>query len=170
VCESLPSERAKLYLAMLGSCFVSCKNGLLQKATRSFRVARFSSWSPKDQAQSDLQAQLRNAVSAGSRNGGFGFRLNQGDDGQDNKLDTLLTKQWSRRRRKLNVPRAADDSDSSVLLFPGQGAQFVGMGAGLLDVPLVREMYDRASQILDYDLLKVILFLVSFHVITFSLT
>ena len=52
---------------------------------------------------------------------------------------------------------ARDDSAMSVLLFPGQGSQFVGMAAGLLDVPNVRDMFDRASQILDYDLLRLCL-------------
>lgn len=57
-------------------------------------------------------------------------------------------------------PELKDDSDMSVLLFPGQGAQFVGMAKQLLDdpdLPNVRDMFDRASQILDYDLLKVCL-------------
>ena len=45
----------------------------------------------------------------------------------------------------------------SVLLFPGQGSQFVGMAAELVDVPNVRDMFDRASQILDYDLLRLCL-------------
>ena len=31
------------------------------------------------------------------------------------------------------------------------------MAAGLLDVPNVRDMFDRASQILDYDLLRLCL-------------
>jgi len=50
-----------------------------------------------------------------------------------------------------------DLSKHSVLLFPGQGAQFVGMGAKLLEIPSVKELYDEASQILDYDLLKLCL-------------
>ena len=50
-----------------------------------------------------------------------------------------------------------DLSDKSVLLFPGQGAQFVGMGAKLLDTPSVRELFSEASQILNYDLLKLCL-------------
>lgn len=55
------------------------------------------------------------------------------------------------------LPNPRDDSKSSVLLFPGQGAQFVGMGEDLLDVPNVKDMYDRASQILGYDLLHLCL-------------
>lgn len=40
-------------------------------------------------------------------------------------------------------------------LFPGQGAQFVGMGRRLAEsVPAVRSLYDRAAEILGYDLAK----------------
>lgn len=40
-------------------------------------------------------------------------------------------------------------------LFPGQGAQTVGMGQRLAEtVPAVRKLYDRAAAVLDYDLAK----------------
>ncbi|XP_012880223.1 PREDICTED: malonyl-CoA-acyl carrier protein transacylase, mitochondrial, partial [Dipodomys ordii] len=42
----------------------------------------------------------------------------------------------------------------SVLLFPGQGSQAVGMGRGLLGYPRVRELYAAASRVLGYDLLE----------------
>lgn len=45
----------------------------------------------------------------------------------------------------------------SVLLFPGQGSQFVGMGKNLLKYPGVEELYQKASAVLGYDLLKVCL-------------
>ena len=61
------------------------------------------------------------------------------------------------KREEKSAEPGVDLSDKSVILFPGQGAQFVGMGARLLDTPSVKELYDQASQILNYDLLKVCL-------------
>ena len=44
---------------------------------------------------------------------------------------------------------------SSAFLFPGQGAQTVGMGAALAaSLPAARALFDRASDILGYDLLE----------------
>jgi len=65
-----------------------------------------------------------------------------------------------RRKKPRSPPKppsltpGTDLSDKSVIMFPGQGAQFVGMGKEVLGVPSVRELYDEASQILGYDLLR----------------
>ena len=57
--------------------------------------------------------------------------------------------------------RASDDdfdgfSSKVAFMFPGQGAQFVGMCADVVkDVPKAKELFDQASEILGYDLLQV---------------
>ncbi len=44
-----------------------------------------------------------------------------------------------------------------MLLFPGQGSQFVGMGKGLLKYGNVKEMFAAAEKVLGYDLLSLCL-------------
>ena len=50
-----------------------------------------------------------------------------------------------------------DPEETSVLLFPGQGSQFVGMGKKLIDIPKVQEIFEHANEILGYDLLDICL-------------
>ncbi|KAF6200842.1 hypothetical protein GE061_005289 [Apolygus lucorum] len=47
-----------------------------------------------------------------------------------------------------------DPKETSVILFPGQGTQYVGMGKDLTRFPAARYLFKEASQILGYDLLK----------------
>lgn len=49
----------------------------------------------------------------------------------------------------------ADYKASSAFLFPGQGAQAVGMGAEAHTVPAAAALYAKANEILGYDLLDV---------------
>src|SRR3972149_6296433 len=50
---------------------------------------------------------------------------------------------------------ADTDSAKIAFLFPGQGAQSVGMAAGVCGaVPAARALFDRAAEILGYDLYK----------------
>jgi len=50
-----------------------------------------------------------------------------------------------------------DPNDTSILLFPGQGVQYVGMCKELLKYPLVNDLFESASSVLGYDLLKICL-------------
>merc|ERR1719327_2144722 len=59
------------------------------------------------------------------------------------------------------VASATDDDfagvkPATVFMFPGQGAQVVGMGAEVAkEVPAAAELYSKASEILGYDLLAI---------------
>ena len=46
---------------------------------------------------------------------------------------------------------------TSIIIFPGQGSQFVGMGKKLLHIPKVERMFQIASDIFKYDLLSLCL-------------
>lgn len=45
----------------------------------------------------------------------------------------------------------------SIILFPGQGSQYVGMAKELLKFPMAKELFELANYILQYDLLKLCL-------------
>ncbi|XP_016966255.1 probable malonyl-CoA-acyl carrier protein transacylase, mitochondrial [Drosophila biarmipes] len=50
-----------------------------------------------------------------------------------------------------------DPKETSVVLFPGQGTQYVGMGKELLRFPGARRIFELANEVLKYDLLKICL-------------
>ncbi|XP_017080875.1 probable malonyl-CoA-acyl carrier protein transacylase, mitochondrial [Drosophila eugracilis] len=52
---------------------------------------------------------------------------------------------------------AIDPKETSVMLFPGQGTQYVGMGKDLLRFPGARRIFELANEVLKYDLLKICL-------------
>ena len=82
------------------------------------------------------------------------------DDDHPDDLGPVTKKKKPRHPKtnsKTSSEPAVDLSDKSILLFPGQGAQFVGMGKRLLETPSVKELYGEASQILNYDLLNLCL-------------
>ncbi|XP_069113380.1 probable malonyl-CoA-acyl carrier protein transacylase, mitochondrial [Argopecten irradians] len=63
------------------------------------------------------------------------------------------------RKSYLTKPErdGTDPSLTSVLMFPGQGNHFVGMGKNLIHIPGAKDVYDRASVVLEYDLLEICL-------------
>ncbi|XP_052316622.1 malonyl-CoA-acyl carrier protein transacylase, mitochondrial isoform X2 [Oncorhynchus keta] len=69
---------------------------------------------------------------------------------KDQLIENEPTEEEQRRPRR-------KPSESSVLLFPGQGSQFVGMGRGLLKYRNVKDMFAVAQKILGYDLLSMCL-------------
>ncbi|KAM8710737.1 hypothetical protein ACLKA7_017373 [Drosophila subpalustris] len=50
-----------------------------------------------------------------------------------------------------------DPKETSIVLFPGQGTQYVGMAKDLLRFPGARRIFELANEVLKYDLLKVCL-------------
>ena len=68
--------------------------------------------------------------------------------------------------RNMVSPRMSATSDTlfkdwkatNTFLFPGQGAQYIGMAGKLVaEVPKAKEMFQQASEVLGYDLLKLCL-------------
>ncbi|KAJ9590877.1 hypothetical protein L9F63_016082 [Diploptera punctata] len=50
-----------------------------------------------------------------------------------------------------------DPRETSIILFPGQGTQFVGMGKDLMRFPIASDLFDAANDLLGYDLKKLCL-------------
>ena len=76
-------------------------------------------------------------------------------DQRDHLADEREYTNWLRDQAKHSYRPKIDPRKTSILLFPGQGSQFVGMGLSLLKYPNVNKMYKIASDILGYDLLDV---------------
>lgn len=61
---------------------------------------------------------------------------------------TIMSK---RERAELDIDRPKiDPRDTSIIIFPGDGVQFVGMAKSLTCVPAARDLFDYASEILKY--------------------
>jgi len=68
------------------------------------------------------------------------------------------SKAFSQRDQTRHAFRPAiNPMDTSIVLFPGQGSEYVGMGGKLLAYPKVEKMYKTANNILGYNLLDMCL-------------
>uniref|UniRef100_F1KZH2 Malonyl-CoA-acyl carrier protein transacylase n=1 Tax=Ascaris suum TaxID=6253 RepID=F1KZH2_ASCSU len=68
----------------------------------------------------------------------------------------MIEKHKKRKLTQLNFDHIPIE-EQIVVLFPGQGAQHVGMGSKSMDCPEASKLYDEASEILGYDLKKLCL-------------
>ena len=83
-------------------------------------------------------------------------------DGNNSKEEIYTTHQILERNKRFQGKRSFRPNDvepetTTVLLFPGQGSQFVGMGRKTLPFDGASGLYERASDILGYDLLSLCL-------------
>lgn len=64
---------------------------------------------------------------------------------------------WRQDQSRKAFRPKVDPRQTSIILFPGQGSQFVGMGKDTLGYGNAQELFEEASELLKYDLLKVCL-------------
>ncbi|XP_022213750.2 probable malonyl-CoA-acyl carrier protein transacylase, mitochondrial [Drosophila obscura] len=74
------------------------------------------------------------------------------DENKRQQLLNELAEPLDQKRRP-----AIDPKETSVMLFPGQGTQYVGMAKDLLRFPGARQIFELANHVLKYDLLKICL-------------
>lgn len=61
---------------------------------------------------------------------------------------------FKRDQANKSIRPKVDPRETSIILFPGQGAQYVGMASKLLKYPGARDIFALANEVLRYDLLK----------------
>ncbi|KAG5887857.1 hypothetical protein JTB14_005623 [Gonioctena quinquepunctata] len=79
--------------------------------------------------------------------------------GKEQQWATLPYPDGTKIRKQGEFYRKAkkDPRDGSIILFPGQGSQYVGMAKNLMKFPMARDLFELANYILGYDLLKLCL-------------
>lgn len=85
----------------------------------------------------------------------------ESDIDEDNLWSTSPYPNYVNNKRRLqsrySLKPRVDPSETSLILFPGEGSQYVGMGKNLLHFPGARDIFDAASDILKYDILSLCL-------------
>lgn len=67
----------------------------------------------------------------------------------DSNNDKTKRRRFLRQSQGLHAFRPEECPDNpTIVLFPGQGSQFVGMAKSLVDIPEAKDMFDIASEIL----------------------
>ncbi|KAJ2940783.1 hypothetical protein O0L34_g14897 [Tuta absoluta] len=89
---------------------------------------------------------LRNLLADASA---FGEAAPAGDELQ------WATQPYAAAPPSARLPPRVEPADTSVLLFPGEGSEHVGMGLQLKDVPAARDLYKLASEVLGWDIWRV---------------
>jgi len=86
------------------------------------------------------------------------FKLVQGDGPEEGWVSlTLKDKPLVEKTDKKPEPLATPGGAPCTLMFPGQGSQYVGMLKEMKDDPAVKEMLDKAKDILGWDVLDLCL-------------
>lgn len=122
----------------------------IESKSPAFRNFSVSSLLNKDKDESPLKRLLDDAASFEDAN----------TKNPEQQWATLPYPQGTKIRKQGEMFYSKDKRDPrevSIILFPGQGSQFVGMAKDLMKFPMARDLFELANYILKYDLLKLCL-------------
>ena len=108
-----------------------------------------------DDEPSDLKSAVKESCATTTRSRSTGHEAVNHSFPSDQRDDERAYRAWRKDQARHSFRPKVDPRKTSILLFPGQGSQFVGMGASLLKYPNVSNMYKIASDVLGYNLLDV---------------
>lgn len=116
---------------------------LLRSATRQFRTQSYvlRATTKDEKPPAAVKDLLDNAATFEDLN----------KETPDNDWATLPYPEGTHLRRdqsKKAMRPKTDPKETSIILFPGQGAQYVGMAAGLVKFPGARDIFELASDVL----------------------
>lgn len=69
----------------------------------------------------------------------------------ENELNKINRRRFLKQSQGLHAFRPDEIPENpTIILFPGQGAQFVGMAKSLANIPAAKDMFDIASDVLRF--------------------